>query len=553
MKLVIVQTPSQAKTLTDVLGEGWRVEPCYGAVRDLPGDALGIDVENDFRPTFAIVPGKGNLVRRLMKAIRESEAVYAATAPNREGEALAWHLLALSPDAKDKPIYRVTLIALTPDTIRTAFAAPRPLDMKQVEAHMTKRIVDRLIGWSVNAAARKMLGFKTAFSYDGMVALRLLVERDHEIAAFTPQTTWHASVTFERDGVRFTAQVLNAKGAPLTMRNEEQASQLETLFQHGTFWVDKTGQTMKTLPALGTLTLRRLIETAEREFGLPPERTLALVATLIEACWITHPDGVPLPDTSETAQAYIRREYGTDYVAPDVIVTSGIAPTDVNRIPEDLPGDGAALYALVWKHFIVAHMTPVQERITAARILVGASQGKPYPLELRAMAVLPYFDGWRRVLPTPANDETLPLLKEGETLAIQQIVIDTVTGEPPLSFTRTALAGALVDIGLTVQDASGAVEGLVTAAYVSGDDTLTLTENGRAVAQYLTESFDDLTSPGCAAGLAADLERIASGERERLDVLHTFWSRFAEALRPIPVPRAIAEHKPIVLRPAEEV
>ena len=183
-----------------------------------PTDQLGVDVDNDFRPTFTIVPGKGNLVRRLMKAIRESDAVYAATPPSRAGEAMAWHLLALSPDAKDKPIYRVPLTALTPDAIRAAFAAPRPLDMKQIEADMTERIVDRLVGWSVNAAARKALGFKTALSYDGMVALRLLVERDHEIAAFTPETRWQAAVEFQFEGVTFTAQVLNAKGAPLALK-----------------------------------------------------------------------------------------------------------------------------------------------------------------------------------------------------------------------------------------------------------------------------------------------------------------------------------------------
>ena len=124
MKLVLVQTPSQAKTLTDVLGEGWRVEPCYGMVRDLPTDKLGIRVDDDFRPTFTIAPGKGNLVRRLMKAIRACEAVYVATPPNRDGEALAWHVLALSPDANDKPVYRIRLNALTPAAIRAAFAAP---------------------------------------------------------------------------------------------------------------------------------------------------------------------------------------------------------------------------------------------------------------------------------------------------------------------------------------------------------------------------------------------------------------------------------------------
>ena len=188
MKLVLTHTPAQAKTLTDVLGEGWRVEPCYGMVRDLPANEQGIDIDNDFRPTLTIAAGKSNYVRRLMKAIRDCEAVYAATPPTIDGEAMAWHVLSLSSDAKDKPVYRVTLPVLTADAIRAAFAAPRPLDMRQIEAYRTRRIIERLIAWSVNAQARKALGFRTALAYDGMVTLSLIAERESARAAFAPQT-----------------------------------------------------------------------------------------------------------------------------------------------------------------------------------------------------------------------------------------------------------------------------------------------------------------------------------------------------------------------------
>jgi len=553
MKLVIVETPSQAKTLTDVLGEGWRVEPCNGFVRALPADQLGVDVENDFRPTFTIVPGKSNLVRRLMKAIRESEAVYTATAPNREGEALAWHLLALSPDAKDKPIYRVLLHTLTPDAIRAAFAAPRPLDMQRIEAHITRRIMDRLVGWSMNAQIRKAVGFKTALTYGGLVALRLLAAKEAEITAFMPQPAWRTSVGIKHAGNYFTAHVMNTKGAPLLIANEEQIEQLETLLWDGTFWVDKTGQVMKTHPAPGTLTLRRLVETAAQDLALTPDRVLPLIRTLYDAGWITHPDAELSAAESEAAQAYIRRKYGTDYVAVDALVTSGIMPADVNRVPETLPGDGAALYALIWKHFIAAHMPPAQERLIGARILVGASLGKPYPLELRTTAVLPYFDGWRRVLPPDADAERLPHLNNGDELDLEDILAETVGDEPPPRYTPASLMDALVNSGLMVQEASSAVEGVVTAEYVRNDDALTLTKNGRVLAGYLAAAFGDLTSPAYAAELTADIDRIGAGERDRLTVLRTFWSRFGETLRPTPAVRVAAEYKPIVLRPAEEV
>ncbi|NUQ05067.1 MAG: hypothetical protein HUU31_14375 [Anaerolineae bacterium] len=553
MKLVIVETPAQAKRLSDALGEGWRVEPCSGMVRDLPADQLGIDLAADFRPSFVVVPGKGNLIRRLMKALRDCEAVYAATPPTREGEALAWHVLALSPDMKDKSVYRVTLTALTPDAIRAAFAAPRPLDMKLIEAYAAERTFSRLVGWSINASARQALDFKTALTVDGMVALRLLAEGEAHIGAFTSETRWRASVSFMSDGIPFTANVLNAKGTALAIRTAEQVGQLEALLKGGHFWVDKTGQTLKTQPAPTPLTLHGLIEITARDLALTPEHTLALIATLYDAGWISDPDAIAPPALHEAAQAYIRREFGTEYLAAEPNITAGIAPADVSRLPEALPGDGAAVYALIWKHFIAAHMPPAQDKLMGARILVGAAKDKPYPLELRAMAALLYFDGWRRVLLSDRQDAVLPVLPQGTALLPTSITVEAATSEPPMLFSEAALIGALVECGVNVPAAVAALSGLRAAGYVDGEISLSLTEVGQTVVAYLLANFDELTAPAFAREWAADLEHIASGERQRVEVLHAFWSRFGGVLRPARAVRAAAEHKPIVLRPAEEV
>lgn len=551
MKLVIVETSAQAKRLNDALGDGWRVEPCYGMVRDLPANQLGIDLDGDFRPTFAVVPGKGNLVRRLMKALRDCEAVYVATPPARAGEAMAWHVLALSPDVQDKLVCRVVLTALTPDAIRAAFAAPRPLDTKLIEAHTAERTFTRLVGWSINAAARQALGFKTSLTAEGMVALRLLSERAAQIAAFTPETRWRASVDFTVDGISFSTSVLNAKGAPLVMHTAEQAGQLEVLLKGGQFWVDKTGQTLKTLTAPASLTLHSLIETAARYLDLAPEATLEIVATLYDAGWITAPDTIVPTTLSEATQAYIRREFGTEYLAAEPNTTIGFAPADVSRQPEALPGDGAAVYALVWKHFIAAHMPPVQDKLMGARVLVGAAQDKPHPLELRATATLLYFDGWQRVLPSDRPDAVLPILPEGAVLQPTSIAVEMVTKDAPALFSEAGLIGALVDCGVSVSAAVAALTGLRGASYIEGETFVSLTETGQTVAAYLAKSFGELTAPAFAHEWEADLARIASGERQRIEVLRAFWARFGATLRPAPA--AVTEHKPIILRPAEEV
>lgn len=553
MKLVIVETSAQAKRLSEALGEGWRVEPCFGMVRDLPADQLGIDLEADFRPHFTVVPGKGNLVRRLMKALRDCEAVYAATPPTRVGEAMAWQVLTLSPDVKDKLVYRVLLTALTPDAIRDAFAAPRPLDIKLIEAYAAERSFSRLVGWSINTAARQALDFMTALTVDGMVALRLLTERNAQIGAFTPETRWRASVSFVSDGIPFTAHVLNVKGTALAIRTAEQAGQLEALLKGGQFWVDKIGQTLKTQPAPAPLTLSRLIEIAARELTLDPADTLALIATLYDAGWITAPDAIVTTALQDAAQTYIRREFGTEYLAAEPNITAGIAPADVSRLPEALPGDGAAVYALVWKHFIAAHMPPAQDKLMGARILVGATKDNSYPLELRATAALLYFDGWRRVLPPARPDAVLPILPEGSALQPTNITVEAVATEPPTPFSEGELMGTLVGCGVSISAAVAALAGLRGAGYVDGEGVLSLTEVGRTVAAYLAAHFGELTAPAFAREWAADIERIASGERQRADVLRAFWERFGGILRPAPTVRAAAEHKPIVLRRAEEV
>lgn len=556
MRLVLTSTAATAKRLTGVLAEGWRVEPCTGMVRALPAQKLGIDVGHEFRPTLAIAEGKTNRVRRLMKAIRACEAVYVATPPTVDGETMAWHVLALSQDMQDKPVCRVLLPALTPDAIRDAFVAPRPLDMRWIEAHMTRRIIERMVNWSVNEQAERALGFKTALSWYGMVALRIISERDTEMAAFTPQTAWRASVTFLQNGVRFRAPVLNARGSPLTLRSEAQARQLEVLLRTGTFWIERTGQTLQTLPAPGAHTLIELVERAAQDLALSPERVLSLLGTLYEVGWITHPD-VGLPASlSDAAQTWIRHEYGTDYLNAGTRVQSGIAPTDVRRVPEARPGDGAALYGLIWRSFVAAHMMPAQNRLLNAYIRVGSTQRSPYPLQLRAELPLPYFDGWRRVRSGPeAETSTLPVFTEGCLLRMAEVVIQAVASEPPRRFTRAALVGALADAQLNVEQAVAALAGLLTADYVSDDDVLMLTERGRVLADYLTSAFADLTSPAQAAYLHAEITSIASGDRERLAVLQPFWARFGEALRPAsasPVTSgSVSAHKPLVLRPVE--
>jgi DNA topoisomerase I len=546
MKLVIVETPAQAKAVATVLGDDWRVEPCYGVVRDLPPKTLGVDVENGFRPTFNIVQGKGGIVVRLKKALRAADAVYVATPPGCDGEAMAWHVLALEPAVteKKKPVYRVTLDALTRDAVRDAFASPLPLNMSRVDAALTVRIANRLAGFTVNRAVDKAFEFGSGLTYAAMVALRLLVGREAAAAS----TYWSGSVRFSLGGVPFDAKVLNAKGHPVALRSEAQAQQMARMLEYAQYWIEKRGGTTRAIPAPDPFTLAALIQAASRDLNMSAERTIAQVSLLYEAGWITHPDRILLSDSAEAAQMYIEREYGAAYRASAPAIANGIAPTYIERLPEDVPGDGAALYGLIWRHFIAAHMTPTQERISAARIRVGPAQDKPYPVTLLAQSGRIAFAGWMRVIGNCEPNRTaawLPLLKEGLKFTSNQRTIRLEQHPLAERFTEAALVAALVHSGFSVLAAADAVtalldDGLIAAAA----GTLGLTDNGLRIADHFRQSFGQLTSAAYAAEFFAGVDVVAAGRRSRADLLTGFWLRCAGAESEAEKPEERQSHKP---------
>ena len=232
MKLVIVESPAKAKKIASFLGEGWRVEASRGHVRDLPRTELGVDVAHDFRPSYELLPRKGNLVRRLMKAAKDADAIYLATDPDREGEAIAWHLLQMARLPKDKPVYRSTFAAITKQAVLDALNNPRQLDTALVEAQQTRRIVDRLVGYLVSPLACKVLDGRLSAGRVQSVCLRLVVEREREINNFTAQTYWTLAVNVSANGQAFVAKLHRIKNASPQFSSNEQAGKIAGLLKN---------------------------------------------------------------------------------------------------------------------------------------------------------------------------------------------------------------------------------------------------------------------------------------------------------------------------------
>lgn len=577
MNLVIVETPAQAKRVSDAVGEGWQVEPCYGAVRDLPADALGVDVRHNFQPSYTLLPRKGNLVRRLMRAISKTDAVYVATPPDRAGEAMGWNLLALSPTLENKPVYRILLHALTLDAIRAAFDSPGSLDLSWIEAQETQHIADRLVRYLVSPLASKALNVDVSFSRAEVDCLRLLVEREREITAFKPATTWMLTARLSAEESEVAARLCNTRGAPLTLGSRQQADKLAALLANAAFWVDKAAVRTAERPAPQAYTSQTLLADAALRLQFAPGRVLSVAQTLYEAAWITYPHTDSVAASAETltaARTYILREYGAEYLPTesDYLNAStgleGIRPANVSLVPENLPGDGAALYGMIWRRFVASCMVSAQYRQSAARIFSGISADKPFPFEFRTRARLLTFDGWLRTLPDAVEPEhgVCPHIADSTSLKLIEILVHERTSEAQARYTPTGLIALLSAHRISRPAAYlSAIDALTNSGYVQvADKRLAPTEQGIALAGFIEAHFADTLSLDASAELEATFERIAAGETNRVDVLEQFWTRLSPELHTAAhavlngelanseLSTVSHEHRPVVLRPLAE-
>jgi DNA topoisomerase-1 len=581
MKLVIVESPAKSKKIAGFLGQGWRVEACLGHVRDLPEAELGVEVAADFRPTYTVLPGKGNVVKKLLKAIKDAEAVYVATDPDREGEAIAWHLLKLANVPKDKPVYRALFHAITEDAVREAVAQPRALDVNLVEAQQARRIVDRLVGYLASPLAAKALDGKFSAGRVQSVCLRLVVEREREIAGFTPETFWTLALKLLADGTEFMAKLHRVKGADSAFKTREPLDKLVMLLQTAQIWVGKAGRSVKARNPLPPFTTSSLQQAASKGLGLSPDKTMALAQTLYEQGWITYmrTDGVSIALEAQTAaREYIAREHGADYLPPEpptyTVKTANaqeaheaIRPTDVNRLPNDVEGDGAALYALIWKRFIASQMSPALYTVTGAVIYAGKAQGQPFPMEFRAQGRSLLFDGFLKVYEEPVDDGetedenngTLPPLKDNQLLKLDAPLVANQQTRPPARYTEAALVQALEQRGIGRPSTyASMVKTVKDKGYVKiSQKRLVPTENGIALCDFLTAHFADVLAYDYTARLEDQLDRIAAGNTSRLEVLRAFWDGFNPRLgkaTEYALAQVKARHtpKPLTLRPAEE-
>ena len=555
--LVIVESPSKSKTIQKYLGKDYTVVSSKGHIRDLAikgKDGLGVDIEDNFRPTYVVSKDKTEIVKDLQKQAAKADHVYLATDPDREGEAISWHLadeLGLPEDSSD----RVTFHEITHDAVTEAFRNPRAIDMDLVHSQETRRILDRIIGFKLSKLLHNKIKSKSAGRVQS-VALKLIVEREKEIEAFVPVEYWTIDAVFNKDGKKFSAALARINGEKAELHNEEEAMQVYNACQ-GEFTVSEIKETSRSRGAFRPFITSTLQQEASTKLGFSAKRTMAIAQRLYEGIDIgsgaeglityMRTDSTRLSNVYvQAAQNKIRTEYGKEYagyyrVSNDSSAQDAheaIRPTNLANDPETikpyLTSEQYRLYKLIYARALASLMAPAKYSSQG----VTLSQGI---YDFTASGSRLVFDGWLKVYGAydSSKDVILPELQENDRLPAEELKANQHFTEPPARYTEARLIKEMEEEGIgrpstyamiidTIQ-ARGYVT-LEKSTATSKTKVFFPTEQGKLTVDKLDEFFSGIINVKYTAQMETELDEIAEGNADELAVLRSFWDKFTPLL-----------------------
>jgi DNA topoisomerase-1 len=553
--LVIVESPAKARTIERYLGPGYTVLASYGHVRDLPENPgkgqLGVDVEHDFAPAYEITPDRRRQVSAIEKAGRRADRIFLATDLDREGEAIAWHVAEAAHLPPDRTS-RVTFSEITEPAIRAAFAAPRAINGDLVDAQQTRRIVDRLVGYTLSPLISRKVRSGLSAGRVQSVAVRLVVEREREIRAFEAREYWTIEVTLVApDGTPFTAELVRVAGRAPSIGDAEAAARHAEAIRAGRPVVREVMVKASKRSPAPPFTTSTLQQEASRKLGFSPKRTMSVAQRLYEGVetpegqlgLITYmrTDSVALADQAlAEARSVIEGRYGHPYVVAKgrrYRATSrnaqeaheAIRPTSLARVPDALAGslgrDEARLYRLIWQRTLASQMTEKRLETTTVDL---ADVG----YELRASATRTLFDGFSRVYTEGRDDDQeeaermLPPLAEGDATTVADVTPAQHFTEPPARFTEASLVKALEEHGVGRPSTYAAtLSTIVDRGYVTIRERRLCPEPvAEVVTDLLVEHFARYVDLAFTARMEDELDEIARGERAWVPLLRDFYA-----------------------------
>ena len=559
--LVIVESPAKSKTIKKILGDGYQIEASFGHVRNLPEKTLGFDVEHDFKPTYVIIPEKKKVVTKLNDLAKRSDKVYLASDPDREGEAIAWHVRELLQVPDDK-VFRIEFNEITPKAVKYAVEHSRQIDMDKVKAQQTRQILDKLVGYKLSPVLWKQLGnYHLSAGRVQSVALRMICEREEEIEAFVPKEYWSIHTIMDKDGKLFEAEVNKYKNKKIEINNEEEANKIkEFLLNPETeFVVDKvTKKETKRKPTAPFIT-STLQRAASSKLGFGVSKTMQVAQKLYEGIEI---DGTPIglitymrtdsvrisDDAHEMAKKFITENYGEKYYPPTTNVYvkgkqnvqdahEAIRPSYPERTPESikqyLAPDQYKLYKLIWEKFMSSQMAPAEIANKTIDIKAG-----DYNLKAGTSKIL--FDGFLKLYNDAEEDEKdadakIPDLEKDDKVKCKEINPKQHFTQPPPRYNEASLVKALEEHGIGRPSTYATIITVIqTRKYVEKrDKALVPTLLGRTVCKQLVEQFANIMDYKFTAGMEEKLDEIAEKKAVWNVVLKEFYSPFMEVVNSV--------------------
>ena len=548
MNLLIVESPSKAKTIEKYLGSGWRVIASVGHVRDLVPENGSVDTENNFKMKWQIMPGKEKQIKLITDELKKADAVYLASDPDREGEAIAWHLLDILKAKrllKDKKVYRVAFHEITKKAVQSAIENPREIDKNLVDAYLVRRALDYLIGFSISPLLwRRNLG-KSAGRVQS-VAVKLVVDREKEIENFKPVEYWSLESVCAADSVVFKAMLNKFDGQKIekmTIENQEQINNIldkigQPEISASVINIEKKKTQRKPAAPFTTSTLQ---QEAARKLFFASKRTMSAAQHLYEQGLITYmrTDATNLnADAVNEIRNFIGREYGDNFVpgTPNIYATKSknaqeaheaIRPTHFDAPAKNLSGDEAKLYDLIWKRTIACQMKNAEFDSVAADIQTDNNVAI-----FHAVGSVRTFDGFMKVYTEDKDDEEdkkesrLPAMNVGDKISITELIPEQHFTQAPPRYTEASLVKKLEELGIGRPSTYATIMStIVDREYVEQDKQRRFhpTNGGWVIASYLNKYFTDLVDVNFTAKTEDTLDDVSNGKQDKITALENFW------------------------------
>ena len=552
--LIIVESPAKVKTIRKFLGNNYAVQASVGHIRDLPSKTLGVDEGNDFAPQYEIIPGKEKVVADLRSAAAKADNIYLAPDPDREGEAIAWHVAALIEDqAKNKNVQRIQFNEITKRAVQEALANPRPLNANLFDAQQARRVLDRLVGYKISPLLWKKVKRGISAGRVQSVALRLLADRDSERRAFVPEEYWLFRAFLEAAGPPvFRADLHKVDGKKPVLASEKDALALEDRLSGKPFVVDgveiKEREKSPSPPYI-TSTLQ---QSANQRLGYTAKRTMSVAQRLYEGvdlgdsgttALITYmrTDSVRISDEARAAaKDFIEAAWGKEYYpakarhfkskggAQDA--HEAIRPVDVAVTPDSIKSFVAPeqfqLYRLIWTRFLASQMAGARVQDT---VVLATCNG----VQFRSKGERVLFPGFYVLSPQKSEDVVeLPALASGQTLGLNKLEKEQKFTQPPPRYSEASLVRELEEKGIGRPSTyASIIATLIDREYATLEEKhFAVTDLGRVVCELLTEYFRDLMDVGFTAQMEESLDKVAEGEEDWIALLNRFSSEFNPTL-----------------------